>query len=65
MDNRTMAEIRKEKFSKQGQLARELADLALLEIDEALADQTFRPPGVIGSVACRSALLTPDPPEAA
>lgn len=31
-----MADIRREKFNKQGQIARELADLALRDIDEAL-----------------------------
>lgn len=31
-----MAEIRREKFNKQGKIARDLADLALQEIDEAL-----------------------------
>ncbi len=33
-----MAEIRAEKFNKQGIIARELANLALAEIDEALAE---------------------------
>ncbi len=36
MEKRTMADIRREKFNKQGQIARELADLALRDIDEAL-----------------------------
>lgn len=31
-----MADVRREKFNKQGQIARDLADLALREIDEAL-----------------------------
>ena len=31
-----MADIRREKFNRQGQIARELADLALQEIDDAL-----------------------------
>lgn len=31
-----MADIRREKFNRQGQIARELADLALKEIDEVL-----------------------------
>lgn len=40
-----MADIRREKFNRQGQIARELADLAMREIDEALADHasTLRP----------------------
>ena len=38
MEKRTMADIRREKFNRQGQIARELADLALKDIDEALAD---------------------------
>lgn len=33
-----MADIRREKFNRQGQIARELADLALQEIDDALAE---------------------------
>lgn len=36
MEKRTMADIRREKFNRQGQLARELANLALAEIDDAL-----------------------------
>lgn len=36
MEKRTMADIRREKFNRQGQIARELADLALQEIDDAL-----------------------------
>jgi hypothetical protein len=38
MEKRTMADIRREKFNRQGQIARELADLALKEIDDALAE---------------------------
>lgn len=38
MEKRTMADIRREKFNRQGQIARELANLALQEIDDALAE---------------------------
>lgn len=31
-----MADVRREKFNRQGQIARDLADLAMREIDEAL-----------------------------
>lgn len=34
-----MADIRREKFNKQGQVARDLANLALHEIDDALVEQ--------------------------
>lgn len=36
-----MADIRREKFNKQGKIARDLADLALREIDEALTEQAI------------------------
>lgn len=35
-----MADVRREKFNRQGQIARDLASLALSEIDEALADNS-------------------------
>lgn len=35
---KTSAEVRREKFNRQGVIARELAELALREIDEALVD---------------------------
>lgn len=66
MERRTQAEIRREKFNKQGQIARDLADLALQDIDDALAEHSatilpFRRPGEIGAVAIN---LT-EPPDAA
>ena len=64
-----MADIRREKFNKQGQIARELANLALAEIDEALADHsaTIRRPGEIGSVIAFPTMIdrAPEPPDAA
>ena len=41
MERRTMADIRREKFNRQGQLARELANLALAEIDDALQGEVI------------------------
>ena len=67
-EKRTMADIRREKFNKQGQIARELADLALQEIDEALQEHaTVRRPGEIGAVVVfpSFALELPEPPDAA
>ena len=41
MERRTMADIRREKFNKQGVIARELASLALQDIDDALQDNVI------------------------
>lgn len=70
MEKRTMAEVRREKFNKQGQIARDLADLALKDIDDALAEHTasvspLRRPSEIGAVLLRPTFELPDPPEAA
>lgn len=37
---KTQAELRKESFARQTKIAKDLADLALIEIDEALAEQS-------------------------
>lgn len=67
MEKRTMADIRREKFNKQGQIARELADLALREIDEALTDHAQTrpdiPPGQIGGVLIRANFMRDIPPD--
>ena len=41
MEKRTMADIRREKFNRQGQIARDLAELALKDIDDALAESAL------------------------
>lgn len=40
MEKRTQAELRKDKFTRQAKIARDLADLALKEIDEAIDGHT-------------------------
>lgn len=65
-EKRTRADIRREKFNKQGKIARDLADLALQDIDQALDDfdRVFgRYPGQIGGVACSPASLERSDPE--
>lgn len=62
MERRTMADIRREKFNKQGMVARELATLALRDIDEALADHSAT---VLEFSPRPDSDPLPDPPEAA
>lgn len=40
MERRTQADKRREEFNRQGKIARDLADLAMAEIDEALLEQS-------------------------
>lgn len=63
MEKRTMADIRREKFNKQGQLARELADLALRDIDDLLNGVDPNTGFALGAEP--EPFLLPDPPEAA
>lgn len=51
MEKLTRAEVRRRDFNRQGKIARELADLALQEIDDALLDYAEAD---LGSIVIRS-----------